>query len=1191
MQIKNMFLKDIKRDIKGVIKVGQGDDSNVFQELDEYVVTKELLGHFEDFFEAYKKGINRDTDKIGVWISGFFGSGKSHFLKILSYLLENKEVSGKKAVEYFNNKIYDSMVLSDMKQAGDITADVILFNIDSKSDSDSKADKESIVKVFNKVFNEMQGFCGSIPWVADIERQMVKDGVYEDFKKEFENISGSLWEEAREDFYYEEDAIVESLSRTTKMSEEAARNWYSKAEENYTLSVEKFAQKVSDYIERRGRNHHVLFLVDEIGQYIGDDSQLMLNLQTVVEDLGTYCGGKAWVIVTSQQDIDAITKVKGNDFSKIQGRFNTRLSLSSANVDEVIKKRLLDKTSGAADSLKLLYEDKSSILKNLITFSNDTAEMKIYKDKEEFSEVYPFIPYQFNLLQAVFTGIRIHGASGKHLSEGERSLLSAFQESAIQYVDEEMGVLIPFSAFYETIEAFLDANIRTVIIHAKNNSRLNAEDVKVLKLLFMIKYVKEVPSNIENISTLLVRNIDDDKIEIKKRIEESLGRLIKETLIQKNGEEYIFLTHEEQDVNREIKNISVDTGEVIQKIGEVIFEEIYTDKKFKYSSKYNFPFNVSIDDRARGAQNNEIGIRIITPYFNSGVELTHQELKLMSARENNVIIKLPTDTTFLEEMEEVLRIQSYLRVKSGTISTQVIEDIKTRKSREVTERKERVKILLIEGLKRAEVFVNSSLLDIKEKTPVDRINDGFKILIDALYNKLNYIKNYTDSPKDLYDVLTKNTVQVNLIEEDPNKLAMQEVDGYIERNTARNIPMTMKSITALYSRTPYGWTDLDIAAIIIKLFKSQEIKLEYNSQYLATTDKDVINYLTKRDSVDRVIIKKRAKTLPKYINNVKELCKDLFNNLAVPGDEDGLMNRFKNLAKNEVSNIRELLVHYETTKYPGEDILLEGKRSFEEVLKINDTMEFYEKVYEIKDDFLDYADYSDDVKKFFRNQKKFFDDALRKVEIYDKNKTYVLDKQATDIIEKIIEIVKGKVPYSNIPKLPGLVEEFSNRFTRLLEIECEPVKRVIEIDYRKVMDELDIYEFRDEFSDKFKKKFDDLLNRLDSANNFYEAIAMKEESDRLKMRCFDEITREADRNGVVNSSKEDSDIDLDGETTNVEDGKSPIYKTRITKNVSIANIFHGAKTIENKEDIEDLLNDIRKRLNDELEENTIIKLV
>ncbi|QXE18355.1 BREX system P-loop protein BrxC [Clostridium sp. 001] len=1188
MELKKMFLKDIERDIKGVIKVGQDDDSDIFQELDEYVVTNELLGHFGDFFEAYKKGILDHTDKMGVWISGFFGSGKSHFLKILSYLLENRVVNGKKSIEYFDNKVYDPMVVADMKQAGDITADVILFNIDSKSESDSKADKDSILKVFNKVFNEMQGFCGSIPWVADLERQMVKDEVYEDFKAEFEKISGSIWEDAREDFFYEEDSIVDALSKTTKMSEETARDWYNKAEENYSLSIEKFAQRVKEYIETKGKNHHVLFLVDEIGQYIGSDSQLMLNLQTVVEDLGTYCGGKAWVIVTSQQDIDSVTKVKGNDFSKIQGRFNTRLSLSSANVDEVIKKRILQKKPGAADSLKLLYEDKCSILKNLITFSNDTAEMKVYENENDFAEVYPFIPYQFNLLQSVFTGIRIHGASGKHLAEGERSLLSAFQESSIKYENEEMGVLIPFSAFYDTIESFLDANIKTVIIHAKNNSKLNEEDVEVLKLLFMIKYVKEIPSNLENISTLLVKHIDDDKLEIKKKVEESLKKLVRQTLIQKNGEEYIFLTHEEQDVNREIKNITIDMGEVIQKVGGTIFEEIYTEKKYRYSSKYDFPYNAMIDDIPRGQQNNEIGLKVITPYFETGVDLTHQELKLMSARENNVIIKLPNDTTFLEEMEEILKIQAYLRVKSGTASTQVIEDIKTRKSREVSERKDRVKNLLIEGLKTAEIFANSELLDIKEKNPVERINDAFKTLIDTLYSKLNYIKEYIDSSRELQDILLNNNVQGSFIEE-KNKLAIDEVNSYIERNTSRNIPITMKGIIGLYSKAPYGWVELDIAAIIIKLFKAQEIKIEYNSQYLTTDDRDVVKYLTKRDYLDKVLVKKRAKTPVKYITNVKELCKELFNYSAVPADEDGLMNRFKDLTQGEIASIRELLVYYKQANYPGKNILDEGKKIFDEAISIKDTMEFYEKCYELKDDFLDYADYSEDVKKFFKNQKKFFDDALEKIEIYNKNKTYVLDDQAIDLIQKIKDIIKSKEPYSKIPQLPGLIEEFSNRFTDLLEVECEPVRKVIQSDCEKVLNELSLYEFKDELSAKFQKRFDDLIGRLDRANNFYEAIAMKEESDRLKMRSFEEISREVERRKppVVSNPE----LVIGGGTDIIRGEKPPVYKTKKTKNISIANILHGAKTIETEADIDELLKDIKAKLKQELNEDTRIKLV
>ena len=200
MKIKDMFVKKIDREIQGVIIVGQGEDANVSQELEEYVVTRELQKHFADFYSAYKKGIVETTPKMGVWISGFFGSGKSHFLKILSYLLENRQVGDRKAMDYFveDKKIVDPMVLADMKLAADTPTDVILFNIDSKSETNGKQNKDAIVNVFLKVFNQMQGFCGSIPHVADLERRLSEEGRYDEFKATFEEEYGDPWEDSRQ---------------------------------------------------------------------------------------------------------------------------------------------------------------------------------------------------------------------------------------------------------------------------------------------------------------------------------------------------------------------------------------------------------------------------------------------------------------------------------------------------------------------------------------------------------------------------------------------------------------------------------------------------------------------------------------------------------------------------------------------------------------------------------------------------------------------------------------------------------------------------------------------------------------------------------------------------------------------------------------------------------------------------------
>ena len=432
MIIKEIFEKSIDRPLEGVIKVGKDTEEAVYEEVSEYVVTKELKGYFTTFFEKYADALKSKTNDVGVWISGFFGSGKSHFLKILSYILGNKIIRGKRAYQYFEDKINDAMIVANMKAASDYNSDVILFNIDSVSDADAKTNKEGLVKVFNKVFNRMQGFSESMPWLAELERQMVKNGTYENFKNEFKKICGDEWENRRDDFYFEEDNIVEALSKTNNITLEAARNTYQKAESNFSLSIDQFAIKVREYIESKGRNHNVIFMIDEMGQYIGNDSGLMLNLQTIVERLGVECGGRAWVFVTSQEAIDTVSKnINNKDFSKIQGRFSIRISLSSSNVDEVIKKRILAKNEFATDSLKEMYAQKGAVIKNLISFSSDTPDIKIFKSDKDFVEIYPFLPYQFNLLQSAYNSIRNRGASGKHLSEGERSLLSAFKESAM----------------------------------------------------------------------------------------------------------------------------------------------------------------------------------------------------------------------------------------------------------------------------------------------------------------------------------------------------------------------------------------------------------------------------------------------------------------------------------------------------------------------------------------------------------------------------------------------------------------------------------------------------------------------------------------------------------------------------------------------------------------------------------------
>ncbi|MGV2947703.1 BREX system P-loop protein BrxC, partial [Acinetobacter sp. AGC35] len=298
-----------------------------------------------------------------------------------------------------------------------------------------------------------------------------------------------------------------------------------------------------------GPQQRMLFLVDEVGQFIGSDTRLMLTLQTITENLGTICKGRAWIIVTSQADIDAVlgemSSSKANDFSKIAGRFKTRLSLSSSNTDEVIQKRLLRKTPEAEALLRSVFEQKGDILKNQITFDRSGPTLKNYEGPESFIHNYPFAPYHFQLVQKVFEEIRKVGATGAHLAYGERSMLDAFQMAANAIATDEVGALVPFHRFYASVEGFLDTAVKRTIDQAGQNKTLDGFDVQMLRTLFMIRYVDIIKGTLDNLVTLSIEKIDEDKLALRKRIEESLQRLEKESLITRNGDEFLFLTNEE----------------------------------------------------------------------------------------------------------------------------------------------------------------------------------------------------------------------------------------------------------------------------------------------------------------------------------------------------------------------------------------------------------------------------------------------------------------------------------------------------------------------------------------------------------------------------------------------------------------------------------------------------------------------
>ena len=1210
MIIGEVFKKEITRPLKGVITVGGSNDtSELKQELEEYVVTREILRHMRTFYSNYCKSLDGKTTDIGVWVSGFFGSGKSHFERINAAILDNSPIDGKEAIEYFisDDKIKDELLIGDIRRAAACSSDVISFNIDSRSEMTGKSNKEAIGYILLKVFNEKLGYCGAIPLVADIERNLSKKGLYEDFKAKFEEIYGSPWVESRDEFDYVQDEVVEALVAVDAMSEEAARNTCEKIAINYNMDTEAFAKLVKSYIDSKGKNHHVVFVIDEIGQYIGDNDDLMLNLQTVAEDLGKICQGQAWIMVTSQQDIDSITKTRSDNFSKIQGRFATRLSLSSTNVDEVIRERILKKTQTGYETLALLYDTKETLLKNLILW-NDEINKPLYSDRDNFAGVYPFIPYQFNMLGSILTAIRTYGASGKHLADGERSMLALFKEAAVRLKDREIGELVPLHFFYDSLEQFLDHSHSTVISRAFDNPYINPDrednnfTINVLKTLFLIKYIKEIVPSVENITSLMVSHVDDNRMELQNKVEKALDLLVKQTLVSRNGNKYIFLTNEEQEINKSISAIHIELDERKNLIAQMIFEGIYTENKFKlpkFGNRYSFSFKQMVDEKIyKSAGDSAMTLRVLTPDSDEATE-DDGTMRFLSGQDNVVLVVLPENRAFIDEIVGAAQIERFLTTgANGNLSK--YDEIRAVKGRELAEKKTNAKIFLEDALKSSVIYVSGDRIQSSAKDIRTKINEGLEKLVNTMYHKLSYIT-VPVTESDIHSVLSNSSAQLSIDGESSkeNEFAVNDVRDYISRNTAQKHAKTsLKTLLDTFKQPPYGFVDLDIQWIAAKLLKQGDITLYLNGDIINLLNKEVkevVHYLTRKEFFEKIMIEQKTRAGQAQIKAAKEIISDLFGSSSLSDDEDTVMRDFKRLAESMKHDLERIEYNYETQpKYPGKTVISQGKKLLNEILMIQFPIEFFNTVKSMQDDLLDFGEDFEPVKKFFGtrekpgDQKKIFDDVLHVLNIYEKSKTYIVDKEIEDTASEIKKIISNPKPYNDIYKLTSLRDNFITANVKLLKQMAEPVKAAIAEAKDRVFEELDGKLCKEKLSDKFIKLFEELRDKADHCNDVATLKAITAEADALKLRCLNEIN-ETEANLIPPAAPSQPAPDGgSGDVPPVPVAQVPVKKR---KSVSIKSINNASTwQIETEEDVKKYVSDLEKKLIAALEEDTVINI-
>ncbi|MGB7551716.1 MAG: BREX system P-loop protein BrxC, partial [Chromatiaceae bacterium] len=822
--------------------------------------------------------------------------GKSHLLKMLALLLENRPIDGRATLDYFLPKCEGNDILAaEIRRAVKIPSKSILFNIDQKADIIAKSQVDALLSVFVKVFNEMCGYYGKQGYIAQFERDLDSRNQLQPFKDAFQAIAHKPWERGREQALLEAGNIAKAYSRITGEDPAHAQGILDKYRAYYSVSIEDFANQIKAWLDKQPSNFRLNFFVDEVGQYIADNLKLMTNLQTVAESLATKCQGRAWIIVTAQEDMNSVlgdlSRQQSNDFTKIQARFASRLKLTSADVAEVIQKRLLAKNPIGAELLQTTYARQVNNFKTLFDFTDGSQHYSNFRDEAHFTDCYPFVPYQFPLFQSAIRGLSLHnGFEGKANSVGERSMLGVFREVAMAIDREPVGQLATFDSLFEGIRGVLKSGIQSAI----NNAERHLGDpyaVRLLKALFLVKYVKEFKATPRNLGVLMLERFGEDVPVQRQRLAAALNLLEQQTYIQRHGDLYEYLTDEEKDIEEEIKNTEVESADVLKELEALLFDGVIKQRKIRYGNGQDYAYTRKLDDKALSREQ-ELAIHLITPLGDNHEDLVVQRMQSMGRDELRVI--LPADARFMQDLTLHKRTEKYIRQNSNT-QQEAVKRILDAKGFQNTERlaelQERAKVLL----GHARLIVNAGDLEVGGEDGQARILKGFHHLIETTYPNLRMLRDVPYSEADIGKYLRQG--QDGLLGNDATRLTEAELEllAFIQGNARGGVRTTVKSLLERFERKNYGWYYAAILCNLALLRARGKIEIRQDSNLLAGDPLE--RALRNTAAHASLILEPQIEFTPAQVRALKDFFADFFNRPATSNEARALARETRDAIK------------------------------------------------------------------------------------------------------------------------------------------------------------------------------------------------------------------------------------------------------------------------------------------------------
>jgi hypothetical protein len=946
MQIKDVFANDVTRDIAPVIYFHEQNPAKVMAEVSEYIVTggypaadtRSKMGIHEQFVKLLG-GLAEELQKAGgvelpaSWISGFYGSGKSSFAKLLGLALDDLILPDGQAIAEVLLKRDESPKSSEFRAVWTkvrslVQPIAVIFDIGAVA-----RDDEQIHSAVKREIQRRLGYCSTSNYVADYELNLELEGLWSEFEVSAQRLLGRAWAEAKDSrMAGEEFSQVMHAMNPSRYTDPLS--WFESREGAITgegSSVDETIKAIAEMLRLRAAGKTLFVVVDEVSQYIYQNNTRMLKLQSFVSALGQKLKGQVWLLATGQQKLE--DSDDESSIGKLKDRFppKLRVHLAPTNIRDVVHKRLLKKLPTQEGALREIFQQYRSDLK-LYGYQCQTIS------EEDFVEVYPMLPGYVDLLMQITSNLRLRSSRAKGDDHAIRGLLQLlgdlFRERDLG--TRPLGNLITLEDIFEVQQSSLDNDMQTTLtrIFSQDEVLQNPLLKRVAKIVSLLELIQEQePTTVELVSQCLYERLGQGNQE--GRISQALEQLRELNLLsysEKTG--YKLQSSAGQEWARERDSYSIIPNELSVIVSDKLKDLLgtaanpgYKGKKFRWAAYYS-------DGRQR--QND----RLQVPNELATISIDFQYLKTQEEKTAATWIQTSDTDNFkdrliwvvgkLDDLDSLLRdlaksrhIVTKYQGRSASISID-----KKRMMFDEQSRCESLETKVKDGVVRA--FLDGALYFRGRQMEVKNFGNGFVVVLEKVGESIlpELFDRYFDVaiiPSELKQLLEKDLTG-------PSTKFMQDGLGILELDAGKYNPtcagevpsrigqyvldengVSGQVLLTVFGGPPYGYAPDVVKACLAGLFRARkiQIRLEDGTNVTSIRDAGVIDLFTK----DRDF--KRADILPPSERGISPrdriaictLFKDLLG-IDLDREDDAITDAVFKQFPNQARRLRELEQRY-----------------------------------------------------------------------------------------------------------------------------------------------------------------------------------------------------------------------------------------------------------------------------------------